>query len=38
MAKGFGKPPSNSLRGYLLVVVPKDNLYASRDPLDQENK
>jgi hypothetical protein len=37
MAKGFGTPPKNSLLGYVLIVVPDDNIYACSDPNNEDD-
>jgi hypothetical protein len=38
MAKGFGKPPANSPIGYILVLVPGEDIYAGSDPEADNDK
>lgn len=37
MAKGFGKPSSNSPSGYILLLVPESGIYASTDPFGDDD-
>lgn len=38
MAKGFGKPNTNSPIGYILVVIPETRIYATDDPFGKDDE
>lgn len=38
MAKGFGKPTTDSPIGYILVVIPEERIYATDDPFGKDDE